>query len=167
MLFRISIGVIWLATGALAQTAVVPLFIIERSLNTNIVHYDARLKNGRLDPAEPVVAYWEMKAEDGRRRDLNVIERLKAYGFSIRPDAAQDSYILTMVSDKRRRMEIYIRRMGERVRAEVTLGNCRAYLERIYVTAHTAMLLPVADSVELIGKEIMTGAPCRAKIADN
>ena len=68
--------------GALAETH--PLFIIERSKNANVVHYDARLTaDGKLDPKEPVIAYYVMLAEDGRRKELNWIEKKMAYGFDI------------------------------------------------------------------------------------
>ncbi len=60
----------------------VPLFVIERSVNGNTVHYDAKLKDGKLDPQQPVVAYWIL-SENGKRQELNLLERLKAYGFSI------------------------------------------------------------------------------------
>ena len=46
-----------LAAPAAAQTKTSPLFIIERSKNANVVHYDARLTaDGELDPNEPVIA---------------------------------------------------------------------------------------------------------------
>ena len=61
-----------------------PLFIIERSKNTNVVHYDARLTaDGKLDPEEPVIAYYVMLAEDGRRKELSWIEKKMAYGFCL------------------------------------------------------------------------------------
>ena len=48
------------------------LFIIERSTNKNVIHYDAKFgKDGKLDPKNPVVAYWIMAAEDGRRESLS------------------------------------------------------------------------------------------------
>jgi len=48
-----------LASPAPAQTKTSPLFIIERNKNANVVHYDARLTaDGKLDPKEPVIAYW-------------------------------------------------------------------------------------------------------------
>jgi hypothetical protein len=46
-----------------------PLFIIERSKNSNVVHYDARLTaDGELAAEEPVIAYWVMlvRTADGR-----------------------------------------------------------------------------------------------------
>jgi hypothetical protein len=56
------------AAPATAQIKTSPLFIVERSKNANVVHYDARLTaDGKLDPKEPVTAYWVLLAEDGRR----------------------------------------------------------------------------------------------------
>src|ERR1039457_4263601 len=48
-----------------------PLFIIERNKNANVVHYDAQLTaDGKLDPKRPVIAYWVMLAQGGRRQNL-------------------------------------------------------------------------------------------------
>jgi hypothetical protein len=38
------------ASAVSAGDAQVPLFTIERSVNGNVVHYDAQLKDGKLDP---------------------------------------------------------------------------------------------------------------------
>jgi hypothetical protein len=44
------------------------LFVIERSTNANVVHYDANIAaDGQLDPRQPISAYWVMAAEDGHR----------------------------------------------------------------------------------------------------
>ena len=60
-----------MAVPAAAQIKTSPLFIIERSTNANVVHYDARLTaDGNLDPEEPVIADWILLAEDGRRKKL-------------------------------------------------------------------------------------------------
>jgi hypothetical protein len=62
-----------------AQKKTQPLFIIERSKNANVVHYDAQLTaDGEIDPNEPVIAYWVMLATDGHREELNWIEKKKA-----------------------------------------------------------------------------------------
>jgi hypothetical protein len=51
------------------------LFTIERSKNANLVVYDARLTDsGELDPKSAVVVYWLLKAQDGRREELNRVE---------------------------------------------------------------------------------------------
>src|SRR5947209_17742460 len=70
-----------------------PLFVLERSINANIVHYDAKIdQNGRLDSREPVVAYWIMGARDGRRQELNFLEKSKAYGLVVEPSHTGDCY---------------------------------------------------------------------------
>ena len=82
-----------LAAPAAAQMKTQPLFIIERSKNANVVHYDARLTaDGKLDPREPVIAYWVLSAEDGRREELSWIEKKKAYGFDMKPDPSVKGY---------------------------------------------------------------------------
>ena len=48
-----------------------PLFTIERSLNHNVLHYEANLAaDGTMDPKEPIVAYWVMLEKGGAREDL-------------------------------------------------------------------------------------------------
>jgi len=85
--------------AAAAQTKTSPLFIIERSKNANVVHYDARLTaDGELDPKEPVIAYWIRLAEDGRREELSWIEKKKTYGFTIKPDQSGKGYKMTLVA---------------------------------------------------------------------
>jgi hypothetical protein len=140
-----------------------PLFIIERSVNANVVHYEAKLKaDGRIDPAEPVVAYWIMAAEDGRRQALNLLERSRAYGFSTRPDG-EDSFKMFLVSDRKR--EIDVRREGTAVHAETVIGGCRAYLQKIFVTVRKSRLLSAPESVELFGPDVASGESCYERVA--
>ena len=140
-----------------------PLFVIERSVNANVVHYDAKLgPDGKLDPREPVVAYWIMRAEDGRRQDLNLIERLKAYGFTTQASGA-DAYKLSIVSEKMR--QILVTHEANAARAEMLIGGCHAYLQRIFVNTRKSMLLNFAESAELQGVDTTSGQPCREIIA--
>jgi len=61
------------------------LFRVARSTNANVVLYEARLRNGgTLDEDEPVHPVWVMLAEDGRREELNFLERAMAYGVDVR-----------------------------------------------------------------------------------
>jgi len=92
-----------LAAPAAAQIKTSPLFIIERSENANVVHYDARLtSDGKLDPKEPVIAYWVMLAEDGRWTKLTWIENKKAYGFTIKAAPSANGYRMTLVAAPKR-----------------------------------------------------------------
>ena len=48
-----------------------PLFTISRSTNANVLHYDANFASpGKLDPKMPIVVYWIMLAENGRREEI-------------------------------------------------------------------------------------------------
>ncbi len=47
----------------MALDTYLPLFVIERSTNANMVHYESHLTaEGRFDSKEPVGAYWIMAA---------------------------------------------------------------------------------------------------------
>lgn len=140
------------------------LFIIERSTNANVVHYDAKIgKDGAFDPKEPVVAYWVMAAEDGRRQSLSALEKMFAYGFTIRRDSSGQSFWMTLVSQKRR--EIHIYQEGGKVRAVILIGGQAAYLSKIYVQARESSLLRTVDYVELFGHDIVTGQDRYEKVA--
>jgi hypothetical protein len=145
----------------LADEALVPLFVIERTMNNNVVHYDAKLKNGKLDPQQPVVAYWVM-GEDGHHQELNLLERLKAYGFSIHPDKQPDSFRMTLVSDKKK--EIRVLRVGDAVRAEAKIGICEAYLQKIIIASKKSWLVSLPEYAEMVGSDMTTGAECRERV---
>jgi len=50
-----------------AQDRSLPLFLIARSTNANVIHYEVQVtRDGRLDLRQPVIAYWVMAAEDGK-----------------------------------------------------------------------------------------------------
>ena len=141
--------------------AYVPLFVIERSVNKNVVHYDAKLRNGKLDPEQPVVAYWIM-GEDGRRQELNLLERLRAYGFTVRPDKDPESFRLTIVSNKKLGIRVF--RRGSAVRAEAMIGNCEAYLQKIFVAVKKSLLVGLPDYAEMIGTDVSTGSECHGRV---
>ena len=149
--------------AAIEHSGFVPLFVIERNANANIIHYDAKLTDGKLDPHQPVVAYWVMAAEDGRREELNFIEKYKAYGFSIRPDQKPETFLLTIVSDKKKEIRVF--RDGTSVKAEARIGNCDAYLEKVFVAFNKkSWLINLPDYAEMTGTDVATGAKCSEKV---
>lgn len=141
--------------SSLAQKKTRPLFIIERSKNANVVHYDARLTAaGEIDPNEPVIAYWIMLATDGHREDLNWIEKKNAYGFHIKPDPAVNGYKMTVVAVPQGR--IIVKKDGDAVRAELVIDGHPAILEKIYINAADGLLVPKVHYIELYGKDLKT-----------
>lgn len=149
------------ALTASAEEAFVPLFVIERSVNGNTVHYDAKLKDGKLDPQQPVVAYWIL-SENGKRQELNVLERLKAYGFSIRPDKEPEAYRMTLVADKKKEIRVF--RMGAAVRAEAMIGACEAYLQKIFIVSKKSFMINLPEYADMIGNDMSTGMECHERV---
>ena len=142
--------------SAPAQAGTQPLFIIERSKNANVVHYDAKLTaDGKLDPKEPVIAYWIMLAKDGRREDLNWVEKKKAYGFDIKPDPSGKGYQMIVVSSPKR--PITVKMEGSTARAELVIAGHLAILEKMYINSTDGLTGPKVQYIELRGKDIKTG----------
>ena len=70
-----------LAAPAAAQMKTQPLFIIERSKNANVVHYDARLTaDGKLDLKAAAIAYWVLLSEEVAGRNS---AESKRKGFTV------------------------------------------------------------------------------------
>jgi hypothetical protein len=165
MLGRLSIAALILLGGVAPAGAAgaQPLFIIQRSTNRNEVHYDAQIgKNGKLRPDEPVVAYWIMVEKGGRREKLNWIERKKAYGFSIAPEAGGESYRMTIVPYKARPIRVYLQQ--GKARAEMRIDGHPAFLKKLYIKVTEGLILPTVSYVELFGDDVKTGQPRRERI---
>ena len=139
----------------LARAGTQPLFIITCNRNADVVHYDAQLAaDGTLDPKEPVIVYWAMLAQDGRRKDLNWIERKMAYGITIKPDPSADGFEMTIVAAPQR--SITVRKVGSSVRAELVIDGRRAVLESMYIDASDGLIGPIVHYVGLHGTDVQT-----------
>jgi hypothetical protein len=140
------------------------LFLIQRSTNANVVHYEAKISGGKLNPQEPVIAYWIMAAEDGRREKLTFLERNEAYGFSTEKDTGTaDSYSIRIVSDRQRPIHITVKD-GSAI-AVTNIGGHQAYLQRIYITTKKVLAVNKTVSAEMYGADVATGEKCYEKIA--
>jgi hypothetical protein len=128
-----------------------------------VIHYDAKLRgDGLLDSDEPVVAYWIMAAEDGRREPLTRLERNYAYGFTVQRDASNAAYRMILVSQKDR--EIVIIQNSAGVHAETNIGGHTAILNKIFVKTPGSGLFRTADYIELYGVDPSNDAKCYEKI---
>jgi Domain of unknown function (DUF4833) len=148
-----------LAKGSAAQ----PLFKIEQSESANFVQYDAQLTSaGTLDGAEPVVAYWIMRAEDGRRERLNLLEVKLAYGFKTSWDTDGDGVFVQLVSYPEKRLRVC--RVNGSYRAETVINGRLALLDKIYVKSVNGWILPRVEYLELYGNDIRTGGSLYEKV---
>jgi hypothetical protein len=153
---RQLIFLLGVAGWAMGQGRTVPLFTIEKSSNANRVQYEARLRpDGHIDPNQPVAAYWIMAAENGRRQELNILERAKAYGFTIHPDKLPDSYWLRVVSHREKEIHVYAD--GATVKAEAVIGGRIALVDKIFIQMRTSFLISFPAFGEMFGFDKETG----------
>ena len=152
-----------LAAPAAAQIKTSPLFIIERDKNTNVVHYDARLTaDGKLDPKEPVIAYWAERAEGGPREKLNWIEKKMAYGFTVKPDPSVNGYKMALVVAPEK--QIIVKKVKDAVHAEGVINGRPVVLEKLHIHASDGLTWPKVHYIEVYGKDLQTGERLREKM---
>jgi hypothetical protein len=126
------------------------LFTLGRNKNANVVKYAVRLaRDGRLDQAVPVEAYWLMLAEDGRREELTWTERKLAYGFSVSV-ATSEGCLLHLDACSARALRV--RATNGAYRAELAIQRQPAFLERIFVQTDNGALFPRVRYVEISGR---------------
>ncbi len=140
-----------------------PLFVIERNVNKNVVHYDAQLtRDGTLDPKEPVIAYWVMLANGGHREELTFLERQLAYGFTIQPDPSGRGYRMAMVAGREREITVY--QKGDQVAAEIMIAGRLALLQKVHINFTEGFALPTVNYIELFGRNPTSGEDLYEKI---
>jgi hypothetical protein len=127
------------------------LFTIARSTNKNVVHYDVVLQRGdQLNLSEPLVAYWVMHAEDGRREPLTWLERQLAYGFRIASEVRSEGFRLRLDAFPQRELTV-ARTAAGLFRAHVAIAGERAILERIFVATDEGGITPSVRYVDVEG----------------
>ena len=137
------------------------LFVVERSLNANIVVYDAvRGEDGRLDPAHPVAAYWLLKADKGQRQELNPIEEMLAYGFDVGNEPGGS---VTITLKALRDRPIRVQTDGRRVLALTGIAGREAVLTRVFVQTEENSPLGV-KYIELFGLDLRDRTPVHERI---
>lgn len=140
------------------------LFVIERNMNKNTVCYDANiLQNGKLNIDDPIDAYWIDYATDGKRSELNYIQRRMAYGFSFEKTASGNVYVTLKAFDKRKIL-ISFDSKGNTI-ALLKINGTDAKLTKIFVTAKPKMYTTV-EFIELFGIDIKTGKSITEKITN-
>ena len=152
-----ALAILALAFGARADETCGPLFVIARSLNANVVLYEAHFRaDGTLDAEKPLTATWRLDAQDGRREGLNFVERIRAYGIDVATIGQTDAWRVKVRALPARPLVLHAGTGCPFVTAEV--DGRTAILRRVYVTA-TGGLLPKVASVELTGVDRETALP--------
>lgn len=150
-----------LSSANAAAAGYTSLFRIERSKNANIVQYDAVTASAdRLDRRAPVLAYWVLLAEDGRREGLSALDQ-RAYGFKVRAETGGSWLLyLNATSDRALRVVLW---QGSWVTQAVIRGRS-AVLTRIFVETDESGLIPSVRWVDLYGVDMINGQPVTERI---
>ena len=141
------------------------LFFIERRKNKNLVQYDIRLTEDRdLPDSSPVNAYWIL--ENGRREELNSIERNYAYGIVRQEKLHKDKFKIILAAFKS--LEIIVERINDSFKAVICINGRESILQKIYIKSEEARAgLPKVLYVDLFGRIKETGLPIKERITPN
>jgi len=131
------------------------LFIIQRNKNANEVHYDVQVGPDGALAEDPVVAYWLMKAEGGRREDLTFPERKWAYGFEVLPPGPGGEREMKLVAWEDR--PIRLTQANGRWRAVTKIDGKDAYLTRLFIQSEEGGVTPKVLFVDVFGEAVDGG----------
>jgi hypothetical protein len=138
------------------------LFVIGRSKNKNVVHYDVKLtKSGSLNLQDPIDAYWIMHAEDGRREELTFLETRLAYGFSIESKVSESGFLMRLAACDRR---LAVRKSSTGYQAEISIAGEQAILNKIFVQATDDAVMPKVVHIDVQGTSISSGKALRERL---
>ncbi len=162
ILISLIFSLVFLSTFAASSDKTGHLFFIERSKNRNIVQYDARLtENDDIIDSNPVAVYWVL--ENGRQRDLNLIQRRLAYGIDSYEKLEKNKFRLALVPLKDRK--IIIEKMEGSFRAIIAINGKSSVLERVYVQSRERLMgLPKVLYIDLFGRIKETGLPINERV---
>ena len=138
------------------------LFFIERSKNKHLVQYDVRLaENDNILDSDPVSVYWVL--ENGRQRNLNLIQRKFAYGIESCEKLEKNKFKVVFVALKDR--EVIVEKREGSFRAITAIDGKLGVLERVYVESRERSIgLPRVLYIDLFGRAKESGLPINERI---
>jgi hypothetical protein len=151
-----------LSIFAASEDRVSPLFFIERSKNKNLVQYDIRhTENSDLPNRSFIRVYWIL--ENGRREELNPIEREYVYGI-VRQEKLDENKVKVILAGLKK-LEIIVERMNDSFKATVSINGRQSILEKIYIRSEEKPTgTPKVLYIDLFGRAKETGFPIRERI---
>jgi len=137
------------------------LFVIERNKNANMVYYDANISNGLIDFENPLDVYYIHYASDGKRAELNSIERKLAYGYKL-INIKENIITIQLVAYKKRNITIF-QDVNKKTYSLISINGKEAYLRKIFVFAKPKLYTSV-EYIELYGVDTRSNQPVYEKI---
>jgi Domain of unknown function (DUF4833) len=135
------------------------LFYIQRSNNANTVIYDANiLKNGQLNPQNPVHSYWIRYADGGKIEELSTIQRTLAYGLHTnKVKEMANTFEGYFFAYRKRKFLVKLNAENEPI-ALFQINGKMQILDHVWVQVEEAGLTPKIPYIELFGRDVKTGA---------
>jgi len=150
------------ASAAAAPACPDHLFVIERSKNANIVVYDVnRGPGGDFSASKPVVAYWLLNGEKGKRQELNLVEWQSAYGFDVKPGNTRGTLAMAFKADRNRRLTI--RTLNHCPVLTGPIDGHDGILHKMFVKSNENSTPPKVEYVEFFGEDLATRKPLHEK----
>ena len=163
VLLALLLGPLGVAWAAVAHPCPEHLFVIERSKNANIVVYDAnRGPGGDFSASKPVVAYWLLNGEKGKRQELNVVQWQSAYGFDVEPGNTPGTFAMVFKADRKRRLTI--RTLNHCPVLTGPIDGHDGILRKMFVKSNESSSLPKVEYVEFFGEDVATRKPLHEKV---
>lgn len=141
------------------------LFYIQRSTNENTIVYALNpTEDGAADQERPVNVFWRRYQEDGRRAELDWIQRTFAYG--IKSKAVDNAHELRCVAYNKLPLYLYQPATPNgNPMVLVTVNGHTLRLERIYLQIDGgAFWTPNVTFIEFNGRDPVTGAAMLERI---
>lgn len=139
------------------------LFFIERSKNRNLLYYDVCVEgNSDLPDLDQVDVYWIL--ENGKREELNEIERIYAYGITTQENLGRNKLSISLAAFNKKK--ITIEKIDEKYRAVTSIDNRQIVIEKVYIHSvdrHFGM--PEILSVDIYGFTKQDNVPVKERIS--
>lgn len=139
------------------------LFSIERSKNKNLLYYDVCVeRNGDLPDLNPLNIYWIL--ENGKREELNEIERIYAYGITMQENLERNKLRISLAAFNKEK--ITIEKVDEKYRAVTSIDNRQIIIEKVYIHSVDRLFgMPDVLSVDIYGFTKQDNVPTKKRIS--
>lgn len=139
------------------------LFYTQRSLNKNVVIYEANYDSeGYLVAEQPIKYYWVLMEEDGRVEDLSYTENKLAYGleFELMDD---NCYHVILKADKAIDFTL-TQKAPFQAELSAQINKSHMKITNIYVLSKKTMVLPKVEFVLFEGLDIISNDSISEKV---
>ncbi len=141
------------------------LFYIQRTHNANTIVYDARFdKDGRLDPEQPIEAYWLRFEEQGQRMALRSFEKWMVYGIKCKKSKNPD-YDYRVYLSASSKVKLWLKQTAPFKAEVITIIDGKpSKLDHMFATLDESGWMPKVKYGEFFGYSLQNGEKTYQKV---